>query len=300
MEGAVMQIGVAGLGRMGAAIAARLIDVGHTVTVWNRSAEKARPLADKGAMVAPDPAALARGSEAVITILTDAAAIDAVYHGAGGLLEADARAKLFVEMSTVRPDTQTALAERVRAKGGVLVECPVGGTVGPARDGKLLGLAGAEPGDLARARPLLDQLCRRVEHCGPVGSAAVMKLAINLPLLVSWQAYGEAFALARDVGFDPQRLMDLFIDTSGATTALKGRAPMVAAMLGDEPPGPTTFAIDSGRKDLQTMLAEADARGVALPLVERALASFDEASRSGWGERDASSQCVYWARRAES
>ena len=116
-----MQIGIAGIGKMGAAIAQRLIEVGHKVTVWNRSADKLKPLMAAGAAAAATPAELARNAEAVITILTDAAAIDAVYTGASGLLAPDVRGKLFIEMSTVQPQTEVALAAKVRAKGAVLV-----------------------------------------------------------------------------------------------------------------------------------------------------------------------------------
>ena len=164
-----MDVGIAGVGKMGAAIAQRLMDVGHKVTVWNRSADKTRPLADAGAAVAATPAELAAQSETIITILTDAAAIDAVYSGPSGLLSGDVKGKLFIEMSTVQPATEVALAAKVRAKGAAFVECPVGGTTGPARQGKLIGLVGAEAADAARAKPLLEQLCRRIEHCGPVG-----------------------------------------------------------------------------------------------------------------------------------
>src|ERR1700681_1839983 len=132
----IMNIGVAGLGRMGAAIAARLIEVGHTVSVWNRSAEKTKALAQAGSKVTATPAELAGGADIIITILTDAAAIDAVYNGTDGLLTGNVKDKLFIEMSTVRPETEIALAKTVRGKGAALVECPVGGTVGPARQGK--------------------------------------------------------------------------------------------------------------------------------------------------------------------
>ena len=115
-----MRIGVAGVGRMGAAIAQRLIEVGHDVTVWNRSPGKLQPLTQAGAAVAASPAELADKSEAVITILTDAAAIDAVYRGASGLLAGDVAGKLFIEMSTVAPQTEVALAQKVRAKGASL------------------------------------------------------------------------------------------------------------------------------------------------------------------------------------
>src|SRR5713226_5701722 len=121
-----MKIGIAGTGKMGAAIAGRLLSVGHAVTVWNRTAEKTKALAADGANVAATPAQLATQSEAVVTILTDAAAIDATYHGKDGLLAGEVRGKLFIDMSTVRPQTAKALAEKVRAKQTAFVECPVG------------------------------------------------------------------------------------------------------------------------------------------------------------------------------
>ena len=171
-----MHVGVAGLGRMGAAMAARLAEVGHQVSGWNRSAEKAQALAAAGVTIVPTPAALAAGAETIVSSLTDAAAIDAVYGGPDGLLSGPVDGRLFIEMSTVAPATEIALAATVRAKGAAFVECPVGGTVGPARTGKLIGLMGADAPDAARARPLLEQLCRRLEHVGPVGAGAVMKL----------------------------------------------------------------------------------------------------------------------------
>jgi 3-hydroxyisobutyrate dehydrogenase len=294
-----MQVGVVGLGKMGAAIAARLIEVGHQVTVWNRTAAKAKPLADAGAKVAATPAELAAASEVVVSILTDAGAIDAAYSGPNGLLSGDVKGKLFIEMSTVRPETPIALDKKVKAKGAALVECPVGGTTTPARQGKLLGLVGGADADVARARPIIDQMCRRAEHFGPVGSGSSMKLAINLPLMISWQAYGEAFAICKHVGVPPQRLLDLFTDTSGATNALKARAAMITAMLDGGDAGAVTFDIDSGIKDLKTMLTEGQSRGVELPLIERTLACFEEASRNGFGALDGSSMPTYWPKRGK-
>jgi 3-hydroxyisobutyrate dehydrogenase len=294
-----MHIGIAGLGRMGAAMALRLKEVGHTVSGWNRSAAKTKPLADEGVSIADTPAALAARAEAVITVLTDAAAIDAVYHGPAGLLSGPVDGKLFIEMSTVRPETETALAAKVRAKDAAFVECPVGGTVGPARQGKLIGLMGGEEADAARARPILEQLCRRLEHVGPVGAGATMKLAINMPLMVYWQALGETLALCRDVNIDPARLMDLFADTSGGPNVLKVRGGVIADMLKGGQGGAATFDIDSCRKDLRIMLAEGEAHGLDMPVVERTLACFDESSREGWGARDAGAHAVYWAQKSK-
>src|ERR1700687_50966 len=134
-----MKIGVAGLGRMGSAIAKRLIEVGHEVVVWNRNQDKTKALAAAGAAVAATPSELAGRVETVITILTDAGAIAGVYEGMAGLLEGNVSGKLFIEMSTVQPETEIALAKKVNAKGAAMVECPVGGTVGPELAGKRLG-----------------------------------------------------------------------------------------------------------------------------------------------------------------
>ena len=292
-----MHVGVAGLGKMGAAIAHRLIETGNEVTVWNRSAEKCRPLVAAGAAVAASAAGLAGAAETIITTLTDAAAIESVYGGPSGLLAGDVEGKLFIEMSTVRPQVETALADKVRAKGAAFVECPVGGSTGPARQGKLIGLMGAEPADAARAKPLLDQLCRRLEHCGPVGAGATMKLAINLPLMVYWQALGEALALCRPLGLDPGRVIDLMSDTSGGANVLKVRGPVLVKLLKGEDPGPAAFTLDNGIKDLRTMLAEGAARGVEMPLVADTLACFEEASRHGLGATEGAGLSVYWSSR---
>lgn len=294
-----MNIGVAGLGKMGAAIASRLIECGHQLTVWNRSADKTEPLVKEGAVAVATPAELAARADVIVTILTDTAAIDAVFGGPSGLLSGDVSGKLFIEMSTVRPETEIALAEKARGKGAAYVECPVGGTTGPARQGKLIGLAGARKEDFERAKPILDQLCRRVELCGDVGAGSSMKLTINLPLMIYWQALGEALAMSRHLGFDHARMMDLLADTSGGTNAIKNRGPALAKMLSGDLSGAVTFNLDDARKDLRTMLTEAETRGVQLPLIERTLACFDEASQAGWGQRDGSSQAVYWSQRGK-
>ncbi len=290
-----MRIGIAGIGKMGAAIAARLIELGHDVAVWNRTPEKAKAVA--GATAVSTPAELPRRCDAVITILTDTAALDAVYKGQSGLLTADISGKLFIEMSTVLPETEIALAEIVRANGGAFVECPVGGSTGPARQGKLIGLMGAEDADAARARPILEQLCRRLEHAGPVGCGALLKFTVNLPLMVYWQALGEALALARTVRLDPARLMDLLSETSGGPNVLKARGAGVASMLKGGDAGPVTFDVDGGIKDMHSMLAAAEVRGIELPLVARALACYEETKRHRSGGAEISTVSVYWANR---
>ena len=290
-----MKVGVAGLGRMGAAIAKRLLEVGHEVHVWNRSVEKAEPLIKLGATASDSPSQLAANVDTIITILTDATAISEVYEGKGGLLTGDVKGKLFVEMSTVQPATEVALAEKIGAKGAILVECPVGGTVGPALTGKLLGVAGGRKEDFERAKPLLDQMCRRIDLVGPIGAGASMKLAINLPLGVFWLAFGEAYSLCRHLNLDPAWMVELFADTSGGTNVLKARGSAVALALQSKPSGSATFDCDNIRKDFRTMVAEAKSLGFGLPLAEQALSVYDQASKAGWGGKDCTEIPAFWS-----
>jgi 3-hydroxyisobutyrate dehydrogenase len=292
----IVNVGIAGTGRMGAAIATRLLGQGHTVTIWNRTPAKLAPLVTAGAKAADSPAGVAAASEAIITILTDAAAIEATYHDRSGLLAGDVKGNLFIEMSTVQPETEQALAEKVRAKGAAMVEC-LGRTTGPARDGSS-SPAGATDADFARAKPLLEQMCRRSEHVGPAGAGARMKLAINLPLLVYWQAFGEALALVQPLKLDPKRVIDIFADTSGGPNVLKARGSVVAAALEGKDTGPAGFDIDSMRKDLRTMVAAGEALGVEMPVTARALEAFEHAAAAGFGQRDGRPAHTGIARRA--
>ncbi len=292
-----MHIGIAGVGRMGAAIALRLMEVGHQVSVWNRTPDKTAPLAAAGARVAETPAALASTVNVVLTILTHAPAQMAVYGGPDGVLAGEIVGKLVIDMSTVRPAEEVALAGLVRAKGATFVECPVGGTTGPAREGKLLGFAGGAPEDFARAKPVLEQLCRRVDLLGPIGAGASMKLAINLPLAVFWQSLGEAYALVGHLGLDPATVVELFTESSGGANVLKARGGAVALALASKEPGSATFDCDSIRKDLRTMVAEAGTLGLTLPLAQQTLGVFDSASAQGWGGRDCTELPAYWSKR---
>jgi 3-hydroxyisobutyrate dehydrogenase len=297
VEENAMRIGIAGVGRMGLSIGQRLMECGRALTVWNRSPDKTKPLAEAGATVANSPRELVGTVDTVITILTNAAAIDSVYHGPQGLLAGEVTGKLFIEMSTVPPEVEVALAEKVRAKGAGYIECPVSGSVIPARSGKLMGLMGAEPADAARGRPLLEQLCRRVMHAGPVGSGALLKLAVNLPLMIYWQALGEQLALCKTLPIDPKDLLDFISETSGAATVLKQRMPGIVARLKNEPSEIRTFNLDGGIKDVKAMLAEADKRGLTLPLLRQTLACYEEARRSIGGGDEVSNVSAYFANR---
>jgi len=175
----------------------------------------------------------------------------------------------------------------------------VSGTVVPARSGQLLGFAAGRDEDVELARPTLDRLCRHVVHVGDVGSGARTKLAVNLPLIAFWQAFGEAMALMRDVSSDPQWLVELFADTAGAPAVLKAKTAALVATLDGEDTVEPAFEIDAMRKDLRLALAET-AGSFPLPLARSALSAMDEASAAGWGRRDCAWMPAFWAQKADA
>ena len=289
-----MQIGLAGTGKMGSAIARRLLGCGHAVQVWNRTATRAQPLLDAGATAAATPRALLQGCEVVITMLTDEAALDGVYGGPEGLLAGPLGGKLLIDMSTVGPAKPLAVGACVVAAGGRFLECPVGGSVGPAAEGKLLGFVGGTADDLASARELLGQLCRRVEHVGSWGAGATMKLAINLPLMVYWQTLSEALSLLQPLGLDPARVVDILADTSGGPNMLKTRGPMIAKALAGTADGTVSVDLATLCKDLRTMLAQGAAGHYRLPLTAATLQSFEQAIAQGLAGADCTQLPVWW------
>jgi 3-hydroxyisobutyrate dehydrogenase len=281
---------------MGSSIAQRLMSVGHEVGVWNRNSAKTKPLTDAGAKSFASPAELADNCDTVVVMLLNDAAMEAVYRGPNGLLKAKLAGKLVIDMSTVRPDTMVSIGGAVKQLGAAFVEAPVGGTVGPAKEGKLLGLVGGEKADVARAMPVLEQLCRRIEHVGTLGSGATMKLAVNLPLLVYWQALGEALSICKPLNLPAERLIDILSDTSGTPTAMKGRGPSIAKVLSGSPPGETAFALSGAKKDLATAVQFAASIGAELPVTASAAACFEQAEAAGLGDADATMATVQWTR----
>jgi 3-hydroxyisobutyrate dehydrogenase len=294
-----MRVGIAGLGIMGNVFVSRLVDAGHEVSGWNRSADKTKAAADKGARIVASPAELKQLADVIITVVTDEKAFADIYEGPNGLLAGDNTGKLFVEMSTVAPPAHEALEKKVKAAGGSFIECPVSGSVAVAREGRCLGFAGGSAADVDRARPVLDVLCRKVDNVGPVGAGAALKLAINLPLLVYWQALGEALALCEPYKFDPKFLIDLFAESTGGPNALKTRGPsIVTSLSGGEVA--VTAALDTLSKDTKLMLETAAAQGHDSPIIAGVSKAFADAQSEGMGHLDCSAYPAYWARKGKA
>jgi 3-hydroxyisobutyrate dehydrogenase len=202
-----------------------------------------------------------------------------------------------IDMSTVRPDTMKSAGTAALQQGAAFVECPVGGSTAPAREGKLLGLVGGAKADVGSAMPILEQLCRRIEHVGELGAGSMMKLAVNLPLLVYWQALGEALTICKPLNLPADRLIDILTDTSGAPTAMKGRGPVIAKVLGGAPLGETAFGLNAAKKDLACAVQFGVSIAAELPVTASALACYEEAEAAGLGDADATAVSTRWTQR---
>jgi len=207
---------------MGARIAERLLDAGYQVTVWNRTAERAAPLVDRGAAFAASPAAAAAEAEAVVVMVSDPAALAAVTEGAEGIAAGATDALTVVQMSTVDPAAVSRLASTLPADVGLL-DAPVLGSTDAVEAGSLTVFVGGEKELVTRWTPLLTTLGTPI-HVGPVGAGTAAKLVANATLLSTVAALGEAIALADRLGLSRELAFEILSTTPLAAQADRRRA----------------------------------------------------------------------------
>ena len=276
-----MKVGLVGLGRMGSAMSQRLTEQGLDVVAWDHDAAATKAAAERGIRTVANAKAVAAEGEIVISIITEDNGVRKVFTGPNGLLEADVKNKLFIEMSTLQPMTGRELAPIVEAKGARLIESPVLGTIPSVREGKLLSLAGGRAEDVERARIVLDKLARRVVHMGPNGAGYAMKLAVNLGLGGYIQALSESLALGTRQGLGLEQMLDVLKEAPTATGWLNSKIPV---LLGGK--DAVTLDIRTMRKDLMSAVTTGALTGVPMPLTSGALASFSAAVAGGAGSGD--------------
>lgn len=207
MTGDKTRLGFIGTGLMGAPMAARLLDAGFPLTVWNRSRDKLGPLLDQGAKPADSPAEVAGAAEVVLMCLTDSDAVEEVILGPGGVAEGSAR--LVIDHSSIRPDATRDMAGRLRALSGAgWVDAPVSGGVRGAQQGTLAIMAGGTDGDIETARPIVAAFSGRFTHMGDLGAGQVTKLVNQIIVTASMVVTAEATDFARRAGVDPAKLSE--------------------------------------------------------------------------------------------
>jgi 3-hydroxyisobutyrate dehydrogenase len=271
-------IGFIGLGIMGFPMAKRLVEAGHRVTAYNRSASKAQDLAKLGATAAATPRDAAKGAEVVISIVTDSPDVEQVLLGPDGAVHGAAKGALFVDMSTIAPETARRVGAALREKGIGFLDAPVtGGDVG-AREGTLAILVGGEKADLERAREVFQVLGRRITHCGPPGAGQTVKACNQILCAMNMTGICEALLLAQRSGVDPALVVEALTPGAGGSWALEKLGPRIAK--GDFAPG---FMVDLMAKDLGIVRDAAAKAGLKLEGAALAQANFAENRSAGEG-----------------
>jgi len=278
------EVGFVGLGVMGQPMALNLVRAEVRLVVWNRTVERTGALSEAGAAVAGSVDELFARTRAVLLMLVDEAALDAVLGRGTARFAPRVRDHLVVSMASNAPGYSRGLATDIAAAGGRYLEAPVSGSRKPAEAGTLVALLGGGPTDVAEARPLLEPMCRAVLHCGPVGSGLLMKLAVNLYLDTMLAGLAEAVHFADRQGLD--------LETFAAAV---GAGPMASDLTRVKVPQlvERDFGVQAATSDAyaNTLLiaAEARAAGLATPLLDVASRLYGESVGLGHARDDMSS-----------
>ena len=287
-------VGLVGAGRMGGAMARAIHAAGHDLVIWNRTPEAARALADElGGRAVDRPGDVSDAADVSISMLTDGAAVDAVYGGPDGLIGGARPGAVLVDSSTVPPAVLRRHEPAIREQGAGVLDAPVSGSVALAESGKLTLMVGGDASDLGRARPILEAYGSTIFHLGPLGTGAAMKLAVNTVIFGLNQALAEGLVLAERAGIPRDRAYDVL-----AASAVG--APYVgykrAAFL-DPEATPVAFALDLAAKDLRLIDELATSTGLELPQAAANLAVIDATVAHRGGDRDFSTVAGYLSER---
>ena len=274
-----MRISILGTGIMGTGVARSLLREGLDVTVWNRSRERAEPLAEAGAVVADTPAEAMRDADVVLTTLYDGDSVLEVMREAAASVAPDT---VWMQCSTVGI-RDTARAAALADEHGIrLLDAPMLGTKTPAEQGNLVMLVSGDPDVIERVQPVLAAMGSRVVNAGAErGQATALKLATNAWIQTITAAVAQSLALARGLGIDPK----LFLEAigGGATDSPYAHVKGSAMLEGDYAP---SFALDGVIKDLGLIESAARAAGVDESLLEAVRAAYEHASDAGHGADD--------------
>jgi 3-hydroxyisobutyrate dehydrogenase-like beta-hydroxyacid dehydrogenase len=261
-NGSALHVGVVGLGHMGAPMAARLLAAGHRVTVYNRTVSRAQPLIDRGARLATRVGDACVG-DAVITMLSDDAAVAPIVLGEGGVLQNMGEHTIHVSMSSISVAMSERLAAAHASAGRRFASAPVFGRPDAAAQGELFIIVAGPADVVAGCEPLFRAMGQRTIHVGEQPAAAnLVKLSGNFIMAAVMQALSEAMALIRKAGIDPHRYHEALTSTLFTGPVFTNYGGLIARQQYE----PAQFAAELGEKDIRLTLASAETLRVPMPL----------------------------------
>ncbi len=262
-----MNIGFIGLGAMGQVIVPRLLAAGYKVTGWNRTADKAGPLLERGMLWADTPAAVARASDVVFSIVTDGEAVKTVALGEGGVIEGLAPGGIYIDMGTIAPDITRGLSAEFATRGLTMLDAPLSGSPVTVEQGNASFMIGGDREAFERVEPVLRAIGPKATYIGASGQAHVMKLAVNALLMVEVIAFGEAVALAEKGGVDRDIALEAILKSVTAAPVLGYRGPFI---LDGQMPEVPLADVTLQQKDMLLVLEMARRSGSPVPLAAAA------------------------------
>jgi 3-hydroxyisobutyrate dehydrogenase-like beta-hydroxyacid dehydrogenase len=280
----LVRVGILGLGKMGTAFATNLLSKRNEVHLYNRNKDRLSGLVAKGALAHPSPIELAKSVDVVITSLTDQDVVDSVVMGEKGALQGMKKGSLWIEMSTIDPDSSIRQAAQAKKAGVDRLDAPVIGNPEMAAQGHESLLVGGDEKVFEKNREVLNQLGSTVIYLGKPGNGHKMKLILNLFLGTMGLAFSEAFVLAQKLGFEPRAFVDAFNKTPHKNYFSDVKGPLVAK--GDYTP---LFTVNMLLKDLTLVENQAARQKVALPVGSLVKQLFTTSVNQGQGEMDFSS-----------
>ncbi len=277
----MQRVGFVGLGQMGAPMAANIARAGYPLTVYNRTPDKAEPLVALGAKAAASPRELAQASQVIVTMLTDASAVEGVLTGPDGMLAGGQPGTVLIDMSTVAPEQSRRISAHVGVHGWLMLDAPVFGSTGPAKDGSLGILVGGDEEVFEAQRALLEKMGEHLFYFGPQGSGATAKLCFNLMVASQVAGLAEAMCLADKGGLELGQLGQAILASPVASLLVQRK---IGNMVAQD--FPAAFPLKHMHKDLGLMVGTAHTLGAALPVTASIHQLFTAARARGYGEED--------------
>jgi 3-hydroxyisobutyrate dehydrogenase-like beta-hydroxyacid dehydrogenase len=268
---------------MGQGIVPRLLDAGHHVTGWNRTPEKAGPLLGLGMEWADTPREVASACEVVLSIVTDARAVEEVALGEDGVIAGLAPDAIYADMSTIDPDASRRIGAVFSHAGKTMLDAPLSGSPISLEQNKASVMVGGDPDAFERIRPVLEAIGPTVTHIGASGMAMQMKVAINLCLIVEMVAFSEAVALAEKGGVDRAVAVDAMLKSVVASPVMGYRGPFI--LEGGMPEKPLAD-VTLQQKDMLLALDLGRRQGSPVPLAAAANEMLNACHGLGLSHRD--------------
>ena len=268
---------------MGGLIVERLLNAGRQVTGWNRTAQKGEALVAKGMRWGDSPRELAQGSDVVFSMLTDAAAVEAVAGGPDGLIAGLRPGAVYADLSTISPDASRALAERVAEAGATMLDAPVSGSPATLAQGRLAIMIGGDEDAFERIKPILLDIGPKVTRIGGNGLALQTKIAINLALVVQVTAFCEGVALAEQGGVEREAAVQAMLQSVVSSPVLNYRGPFI---LEGRMPEEALADVTLQQKDMLLALELGRKLGSPLPLTAAANEMLNACRGLGIGHHD--------------